>query len=92
MTPANTGKALAAYAVRSAVDAAVAYCEQWNLEPDADALATELRRLLLQSLPGALARAKEALACGMDRIAAESFCASMALCGIGAAKAVTGTD
>ena len=63
-------------AAKTAMQAAASYSRQQNLTVGVDAVC--------ESLAGA----KEALDCGMDHVAEQTFAATMALAGIEAVKAV----
>ena len=80
---------LAKAATLCTVSGAANYLRVHKLQADNDLLAECLKRHLQSALPKALADAKEALECGMDAVAEETFKASMVLAGINAAKEAT---
>lgn len=79
---------LADVASAVAMRAAIAYLEQHKLEADHGALAECLRSWCRVKLPEALAEAKRALECNMEKPAEMLFRLTMAEAGVEAAKEV----
>jgi len=80
--PANLGEAAAQIAMRAALQ----YLRAHGLEADPAALAETLRSWVKIKFPEALADVRKALEARMDKVAEQTFAASMALAGIEAAK------
>ena len=82
---------MATIALEVGARAALAYFRQHSPAHYEDPrLAEVLRRHLKATMPQALEDAKEAFACGMDRVAEATFRASMGQAGIAAAKEICG--
>ena len=84
MNPAT--ERLTVVATQIAAEGARRYLAAHNLRTDTGTLARFLAFWVKQQLPAALADAKKALDCGMDKAAESTFAASMILAGIEAAK------
>lgn len=85
-TKQDTTTALADAAARIAQAGANNYLVAHNLTADPAVLSECLGSWLKLKLPEALADAKEAFACHMDRVAVQTFAASIMQAGIEAAK------
>lgn len=83
-------ESLARTAVAAATKAAGIYLRQHNMEPDYDVLSERLRFHVKKDLDQAIVDSRDAIACGMQDAAMQTFLASMYLAGIKAAKE-TGT-
>jgi hypothetical protein len=86
MTPKTATDTLADAALEIAVKAAARHIKRNHLHVSDSCLCENLKVQIKAALPGALADAQAALACGMIAVAEQTFAASIALAGVEAAK------
>lgn len=79
-------ESLMSVAAQIVAEGAAEYLRKNNLRADPSALASCCKSWCAIKLPEALRDAKEAMECGMDRVANQTFAATMVLAGIEAAK------